>query len=96
MSECMAEKLCLMVDNPDDLDIQDQVIEGYEGLYGSDDLSQTEHFTCREVGCSALLAYTSWFEEFDDDGNGEGGVSVRLVLGHCLVENEHLLPKIGH
>jgi hypothetical protein len=96
MSECIVENLCLLVDDPDDLEIQDQVLDGYEGSYCSDDVSQTEHFTCREVGCSALLAYTSWFEEFDDTDNGEGGVSVKLVSGNCIADNSHKLPKIKH
>jgi hypothetical protein len=90
------ETLSHMVDDPDDLTVQDQVIEACEGVVDADDISQTTHFRClSKVGCTALLAYTGWFEEFDDDGNGKGGVSVRLVTGHCLAGNGHLLPRIG-
>jgi len=70
MSDCIAEKLCHLLDDPDDNEALEGVSLCYEGRYDSDDVSVTDKFRCGVIGCSALIACVQWYrEETDESGS---------------------------
>ncbi len=79
---CIESDLRDLAEDPDSSDLLDRVIQGYEGVVDTDDVSSLSQFRCREAGCTAVVSCVQWYNEETD----ESGTNISVLSGQCATK----------